>query len=236
MSMTSSGLTPADTDSDGARRRTAIASIYDQLRQRICTVAYPYGTILREKELAAECGISRTPVREALQRLQNDGLVETRHGVGSFVIAGDPASMEDIYALRIELAGLIGRMSEGGCGPAAVATMRDLVERVHSLHTTPDRQAFWEINEARHQVINGLIRNRELAGLHDLYYHKVAPFWFRLFADGVPDEVDLLERELRETLFWIEADDLEAVAAVHRNYIAFGLARVRRAMPQRTAR
>ena len=37
---------------------------------------YPFGSVLREAELAAEFGVSRTPIREALQRLRTDGLVE----------------------------------------------------------------------------------------------------------------------------------------------------------------
>ncbi len=217
---------PAARD-DAASRRAVIASIYGELRRRICTVHYPFGTILRELELAGEFGVSRTPVREALQRLQVDGLVETRHGVGSRVIAGDRASFEDIFALRIEISGLMAKLAPKPIDEKSTAAIAELLQRARSLKASRDQQRFWEINESRHQIINGLIGNRELAQLHDHYYHKVAPFWFGLCTRNFDLEVDTLEKELQDTLFWMRADDMEAIASINRHYVALARVRIR---------
>lgn len=202
-------------------------SIYQEVRRRICMLQYPHGTVLREAELAEEFGVSRTPVREVLQRLMSDGLVEVRHGVGNLVLAGDRSTFDDIYTLRLEIAGLIGKLARAPDTAAAVAAMEVLQERIESLRQSRDLGQFWQINEGRHKIINGLIENRELAQLHDLYYYKMAPFWFGLCSVALDEEIDLLRRELTETLFWLRTGDVGAVAGTHRNFTALGMTRVR---------
>ena len=63
-------------------RSVDLNAIHDLLRDRICLRTYPPGSLLRESRLGAEFGISRTPVREVLQRLSTLGLVEVLNGVG----------------------------------------------------------------------------------------------------------------------------------------------------------
>ena len=213
--------------SEDAPVRPTIRAIYEEIRRRICMVTYPYGAILRESELAEDFGVSRTPVREALQRLKADGLVETRHGVGNFVIAGDRKTFEDIYGLRIETAELIGKLAHSPCPPEATARMAALRGEITARSDNLSFEQFWDLNERRHRIINDLIENREFALLHDLFYHKVAPFWFSLCSVDFELEVDILEHELRETVFWMETGDMKSVATIHRNFTAYGIQRIR---------
>lgn len=191
---------------------------------------YPYGTVLRETELADEFGVSRTPVREALQRLKTDGLVEVRHGVGNLVLAGDRSTFEDIYNYRLELANLIGKFSQNADMAAAIASMEAVQGDLKHLERTRDLEQFWSVNEKRHKIINSLIGNRELAQHHDLYYYKMAPFWFGLFAVSLDREIDFLGRELADTLFWLRTGDIVAVAGTQRSYTALGMDRIRRSL------
>ena len=99
----------------GARRRPLARErferIYRTLRDRICLLEYPPGTRLSEEELAEEFAISRTPVRRVLARLEAEGLVEARHGVGTIVTDVELEALAQVYQLRLELAVLIGRLS-----------------------------------------------------------------------------------------------------------------------------
>jgi DNA-binding GntR family transcriptional regulator len=210
--------------------RPGIDSIYQEIRRRICTLVYPYGARLREAELGEEFGVSRTPIREVLQRLKADGLVEIRNGVGSIVIAGDHASFQDIYDLRIAIAEMIGTGSPALCESAAIAEMQALLAETRALRDSPNDELFWDINYRRHRVINGRVGNRELAKLHDLYYHKVAPFWFSLVFEDLDREIDTLEMEFEETIFWMTSGDVTSVSNIHRNHTAYSMARVQRAM------
>ena len=67
-------------------------AIHAEIRERICLLHYPPGHTLRRAELAREFGISRTPIRRVLQRLEYEGLVESRHGIGTIVTLIDSAS------------------------------------------------------------------------------------------------------------------------------------------------
>jgi len=58
--------------------------LYSQLRDRICLLDYPPDTRLSEEALAKEFGISRTPLRRVLARLEDEGLVQSVHGVGTW--------------------------------------------------------------------------------------------------------------------------------------------------------
>ena len=98
------------TDSTTARRpRTLALGVVEALSDRIRDGRLAPGTKLpTEAEVMAEFGVSRTVVREALSKLQAGGLVETRHGVGTFVVGPGDAS-----AFRIE--------------PQQLATLRDVI-------------------------------------------------------------------------------------------------------------
>ncbi len=67
------------------RARLSADEIHATLRDRICLLEYAPGSLLREALLAEEFGVSRTPIREILQRLAQEGLVSTRNGVGTLV-------------------------------------------------------------------------------------------------------------------------------------------------------
>src|SRR5215210_19437 len=64
---------------------------------------------LREEDLARQLGISRTPIREALLLLQNEGLVETVPNRGATVKSYDAADLDDVYTLRAVLEGYAAR-------------------------------------------------------------------------------------------------------------------------------
>jgi DNA-binding GntR family transcriptional regulator len=83
----------------------------ERLRDRICLFEYPPGGRLSEEELAEEFSISRTPVRRVLGRVEVEGLIEARHGVGHIVTSVRLEELAQIYQLRMELAVLVGRLS-----------------------------------------------------------------------------------------------------------------------------
>jgi len=80
-------------------RSSLVDAAHNALRRRILDNAYPPGHQVLEQALAEELGISRTPLREALIRLQKEGLVEVipRHGMR--VLPVSPADMKEIYEI-----------------------------------------------------------------------------------------------------------------------------------------
>ena len=91
-----------------SRQRTNRRVVYETLRRKVLTLELPPGTALSENELAAAMGVSRTPVRESLILLAEEGLVQVFPQVGSFVSRVDPDGVADAQFLReaVELAAL----------------------------------------------------------------------------------------------------------------------------------
>ncbi len=122
---------PAPPRSDDSRRRAprrrgSPASI-TRLRDRICLLDYPPGTKLSEEALAAEFGISRTPLRRVLGRLELQGLLVSVQGVGTIVTDADIEALSQVYQLRMELAEMIGRLSPVSPEDAPVAEMQAIL-------------------------------------------------------------------------------------------------------------
>lgn len=79
---------------------TASHRAYEEIRRRIFAEEYPAGLRLREDELSAAIGVSRTPVREALRRLDAEGIVVNMPNRGAHVASWTDAELEDIFEIR----------------------------------------------------------------------------------------------------------------------------------------
>src|SRR3954454_11525326 len=79
---------------------TATSRAYDHLKQAILDRAYPGGALLSEGEGAAQVGVSRTPVREALLRLESEGLVRLYPKRGALVLPVSPQEISDVLETR----------------------------------------------------------------------------------------------------------------------------------------
>lgn len=94
-----------------ARPPTVAGEVHRQLRQRLLLGAWPAGTRLREAELADTFGVSRTPVREAVRRLLQEGLLEARATQGVRVRQPDLRDALDAYAVREPLEGMAAQLA-----------------------------------------------------------------------------------------------------------------------------
>jgi DNA-binding GntR family transcriptional regulator len=103
---------------------------YSALRAGILTGRHGFGERLGEIEIAAELGLSRTPVREALRRLGSEGLVEVLPNRGARVRTWTAQDLEESYELRAVLEGLAARRAAARVEPAVLAEMDDLADRM----------------------------------------------------------------------------------------------------------
>lgn len=92
-------------------RRLLGGEVYGTLRRMIVQGEFEPGTKLRETQVASMFGVSRTPVREAMQRLQYDGLLTIRPGYPGRVTAPTVDDIEEIYPLMASLEGLAARLA-----------------------------------------------------------------------------------------------------------------------------
>lgn len=90
-----------------ARTRTSLSEqVYQQLEAQILSGACKPGDVLSENKISASLGVSRTPVREALARLESQGLLQTIPNKGIVVSGVTYADAQDIYEIRLRIEGL----------------------------------------------------------------------------------------------------------------------------------
>jgi DNA-binding GntR family transcriptional regulator len=105
-------------------RRALVDKLAADLQARVLSGEFPSGTRLRQAALAEEFGVSRTPIREALRKLQASGLVELRPHRGALVRGLSPREIRHAYEVRAELEGLAAEL-------AAQRIRQDQLDRLH---------------------------------------------------------------------------------------------------------
>ncbi len=143
--------------------------VYAALRDNLRTGRIARGVPLQEAALAAQLGVSRTPVREALARLASEGLViaDGRTFAGPELSAAD---VEDIYALRLLLEPeAIRLVALGAPDRAGLAPLRRALEDMAAAHEAAEDAAFMEANYRFRAAWMDLVPNRRLAHAIELY-------------------------------------------------------------------
>jgi len=145
--------------------RSSGAEAYGLLLDAIEGGALPAGTRLREAELAERFGISRTPVREALKRLETQGLVLHEPHHGAVVARLDYGQMIELYHMREVLDGTAAGLAATHATLAEVELLREMVDRDRGLQDDPRPLA--AANRAFHRQIGLSARNRFLSATLD---------------------------------------------------------------------
>jgi len=129
------------------------------------------GDRLSERTMAAKLGVSRTPVKEALRRLENEGFVRTLPRRGIVVDSSAQASVEDAVNVRAVLealaAGLVARgVRNSAQHPAEISDQLSLlIAEMRRLSRLRDPEALWSVNSGFHELIRRLSGNRYVVQL-----------------------------------------------------------------------
>lgn len=206
--------------------RSRISAIYQTIRDRICFFEYPPSTVLKEVELANEFSVSRTPIRQILQRLEAERLVETRDGVGTIVTGADFKRLRDVYELRLGISEIMPNFIDRASVPKAVEDIKALIARAQELNDAPDIRSFWAVENDRHRLLNRLIGNEPLRELHDSLYMQTARVWYDIVESVWSEALASLRAELEELQRALNFGDLHAIGCTSRNYIVYSMTRL----------
>ena len=203
--------------------------LHAELRSRICLLDYPPGTRLSETALADEFGTSRTPLRRVLARLEDEGLVESRHGVGTLVTDVDLARMEQVYGLRLHLAELVGHLDPAPVTAEVLAGIADHVARGTALVASPDARSFAQLNMDYHGFGLSLTDNLPLRATAERLYFLTARIWLQSIPRmDLASECAIFLSEMQDTAAALATGDTEAAAAIRRTHIAMSVTRMAR--------
>ena len=132
---------------------------------------YKPGDRLVEAELADRFGVSRTPIREAFQRLETQGVL-TRDGRSLVVAALDHDQMGELYVLRGELEALAARLAAQHAAPEEVSVLAQMVEEDRQLVDDPARLS--RANKRFHRQLHLASHNRYLIQQLEMLYRSMA--------------------------------------------------------------
>lgn len=122
----------AKTATRGARQQLLPSSerVYRSLRERIVAGDLAPGTRLVELPVALEFGVSRTPVREAVKRLEAEGLVRVEPGRGMVVHSPEGVDIDEVFVVRGALDGLAARLAAYRITPAELARLQVITDSI----------------------------------------------------------------------------------------------------------
>lgn len=150
--------------------------VYRTLREAIIRGVLPEGQRVQDRLLALELGVSRTPVREALQRLESEGFLRNVPRLGLIVAEITPQDIEDIYMIRITLEGVAARLAAQRASGADIEMLKALNGQVADATRRRDVQRLTNLNQQFHEAIHRAARNAPLAELLNRLHYSVQRF------------------------------------------------------------
>jgi DNA-binding GntR family transcriptional regulator len=195
----------------------AAETAYAVLREAIVTNTLKPGTRLRADDLAGQLGVSKTPVREALRKLQAESLVTVQPGNVLTVKSISEQELLQIYYTREALEGMAARLAAENATPSEIAQIRELLDDMEIVAQRGDLGALRRLSGVFHQLICRAAHNdRLLQSLRGLLDHVRQMQTSTLYEAG--RSADALEeyRALLQAIEARDADRAEALARKHR--------------------
>ncbi|MEM7120943.1 MAG: GntR family transcriptional regulator [Pseudomonadota bacterium] len=198
----------------GTTRASHSLTVSETLRDDVQSGRYGPGDRITEEKVAARLGVSRTPVREALRRLESEGLLVTLPWRGAVVAELDRGQVLELYAMREVLEGTAARFAAQHADDAEIDVMRDILERQAEAGDDSDLAA--RINRDLHEAIYSAARNRYLLStLHGLRNALALLKGTTFAAEGRPDAALGEHRAIVNAIAKRDGDRAEQVARRH---------------------
>ncbi len=182
-------------------------NLYQKLKNQIILLKYKPGVVIREKEVMEAFDVGRTPVREALMRLELDGLVRIIPHVGTFVEDVSFQQLKDVFEIRSYLVRLAGRLAAVRITDDELTAIRDLIDEMKA---TQEATTLMRLDGEIHEILNEATQNivlvKMLNGLHD----QAVRIW--TFSNTEGGYWDGLVKEFEEIVAALEQHDEERTA------------------------
>ncbi len=198
----------------------AAEKAYTLIRDRIVSGIYPPALRLTEQEIADASGVSRTPVREALQRLQNEGFVQVSANQGAVVVEWSERDADDVFELRALLESYGAARAATRITPEGIAELRSLAQAQYE-ECRQRKRGFvarvGALNSTFHRTLHAWAGNSRLMNLLPALIE--APLVMRTFTKYDPAELLRSASHHLEIVDALEAGDADWVAAIMRSHI-----------------
>ena len=181
--------------------------VYETLEEEILSGKLSTGEQLREQALSARLGVSRTPIRSALHRLAEEGLVEITPNRGAVVVGVTTDDLIDTYRIRMRLEGLASAMASARISKEELDALNERLELSEYYIGKNDTEHLKELDTEFHSVIFDASGNRMLARILSELHKNIKSY--RKLSLTVPGRLEHSLREHKEILEAIRNGDAE---------------------------
>lgn len=199
-------------------RPTLNSNVYQQLRNRITSGDFPPGMPLREQRLASELGVSRTPLREALRQLAEQGFVKYNPRKGARVLQPTPELVQEVFDVREALEGIAAREAALKADSALLCSLREKFEKLRISIAQGDTS---EIGDEIHDALFKACSNQRLIQLSSVIRDQVR--WIQGLAVQIPGRLERAFQEHESILIALESRDPEWAESAVRAHIRITL-------------
>jgi DNA-binding GntR family transcriptional regulator len=199
------------------RPRSLSDQVYTALREHLCSGRLKSGQPLQEAMVAAQLGVSRTPVREVLARLASEGLIDST-GRGFVVPTLSESDIEDIYELRLMIEPeVLRKVAARFADRKQVEPFRAELAKMIAANETGDVESFIEANYRFRAAWLRLVTNSRMLRVIEQYADHVR--FLRALTLGSPATRAIVIKNLRRLAAAFRAGDGDAAAAVMRVHL-----------------
>jgi DNA-binding GntR family transcriptional regulator len=152
------------------------AKIFEQLEELILTGNFADGERLNELALAEKFGVSRTPIREAFQKLTASGLIEQIPRSGAFIRRPDAAEMIELFEAMAEIEASCAMLASRRITDEALQNMRDQNEACKNAMESNDVDLYYRENERFHFIVYERSGNKYLCNEAKTLHKRLKPY------------------------------------------------------------
>lgn len=192
---------------------------YERLIHSLRSGMFQPGDRLREEEVGAELGLSRTPIREALRRLEADGIVEHRPRIGAVIRSLTHAEVVELYEMRGVLEGTAAEMAAKHGSSAEFDTLETLNDKIERERDNPALGA--AINQDFHRALYLSARNRFLLEAARGLNSSLLLLGPTTYTD--PERIDIVVAQHRDIVRALRGGDGQVAAAAAQAHLQTSL-------------
>jgi DNA-binding GntR family transcriptional regulator len=154
-------------------------AVYQQLKTAILTGVFQPGQTLRQEDVAKQLGVSRGPLREALPKLEAEGMIISKPHRGCTVVSLAPAEIMEIFELRAMLEASLAKAAARKKDPIAVRRLREIALIMRSLEVSTsesDQQRWFDLNYELHDILLAVAGRRHHSRVLEIVRALAEPY------------------------------------------------------------
>lgn len=204
-------------------------TIYQTIRERILYLEYKPGQILNEKVLAEEFDVSRSPIKDILNRLEWEQFIRVIPRTGSMVTEIEFSRIMNVYQVRFEMESFETNLAKGNFSSIHTRQLCDIHDTCSRLIDEKDPKALTRVDIALRNIIHEAAGNPVLADVSDKLYAQTFRIWYSILTQNeYKDEVLAVQTEVKQIMDCLASGNIDEVVEIRKTQLIKHFGRLRR--------